>query len=1725
MWGGGGGGGRANGNAGNAAGGGGGGAYTKVVYGTVNVGDRITFTIGAGGAGGATNNAPGAAGISSTCNLNGGATYTASAGTGGFAGMNGSASGAGGTGGTASAVGGLVTASFAGGNGAAGSASAYGGGGGSSAGNAATGVNATNGTGAVAPVNGGNGGNGGATGAGSAGIVPGGGGGGAYRTTTSFSGGNGATGRVIITYNSPFYTYCPFDATTVEPITLVNFAGINQSSSNALTSPDFENICVTGNVVQGNTYAITVKGNTDGNYTDHVTAYFDWNRDGDYADAGESYYLGTITNSTGLDAVTLTGSITVPAVAGLGATRMRIVKNFNSAPVNACTAVAFGQAEEYGLNVTAPTPCAGAPVGGTASVSPGTGPVSNTVTLNASGATFGGGITYQWQTSTDGGTTWTNIAGATSNPATTTTPAFFAQIKYRLITTCTNSGLTATSTVANYNPVYCTPTHDFGFVNITKIKFAGTLNDVTNTSTFNTARYQDFTGLTNKARQAQGEGVNVDITNSTRTMIKAWIDWNRDGVFQNTTELVYSTGGVHTLTTTFGFQIPATAVPGDYRIRIRVYNYLDDFFATQSIDDMAPCNLLDNGETEDYLFTVIAKCDAKVLSVTLGEGCTSGLVSIPVTFTSTPGTTQYKIYATETATTQLTATPNSTWNTPSISSSTTYWVAAYNGTCESYERVPIKAVVKPVPTISFTPSVATVCGDGAVLNVQATGNNETAYLINNTFNDGTLGSFTRSITGSPAASLSSMQWQNKTSVYVITNTTVWRPAISSGIDANKFLYATSDFENANITTDLTTGNLNSTAYTNLTLEFDLYYSHYYEDNSEPTKDYLNVMYSVDGGTNWSVLNSYVADVGIGTRMVKQVYSLPASCLNINNLRIRFRYHGEWVDGVAIDDVMLYGNKPLTTSFSWSPTTGNNLYTDAAGTTLYTGGSVPQIYVKPIEAQMIAGNPLTFTATATLSNGCSASGNIVVNIEKTKWVGSVSNDWHNPANWCSNKVPTSAAMIEINTVPAGYFYPIITSDAFCRNITIATGASVGINATGSLDVKYDFVNNGTFDNNGTIKFTGPSGVTQQFPGPGTITNMNFIEINNVNGVALNKSIEVKGGIDPKAGALNISSYDVTLKSSASHTAYFGTKPAAFNIYYGSGKFIAERYIGVNQKKWQLLATPVTGQTIQQSWMEGGVNSNGYGTIISGTTGTGGGFDYTSPNPAMKIYQPATDTYTEVGNPTTTNLMQLKGYYLYVRGNRTIAPTTPGSTTANLRSRGTLLVGDVTSVVIPATKMSSVGNPYASAIDFTAFRADNTSLENGFTVWDPYMGGLYGQGAYVALSAANSFVATSSYTPLFSYTNSTTNKYIQSGQAFFMNNPGSSSATVLFKETHKSTTSKLVNRGEEGPADRMFFRVKLHNSSDRVVDGNATVFSSAYSLAINTDDMKKIVNPGENFSIARKSNLLAVEARNKVTGKDTVYFDLKGLSVQQYTFKFGPENMQGLPFNAELVDTYLNKRTQVSLANDTTEISFNITADAASKNPGRFYVVFTPNKNVKVTPSVALSVIRNPHANRNELSWTTEFPDQVNHYLIERSDNGTDFQVINTNNEPAAFIRDIDNKGFENMVYYRVTAESKDGEVLKSNVVPITDAVAETLISINPNPVKGSTINVHFTVVEKGNYEVNVLNAIGQVIYKSNENILHQKEIKQLKLKSATKGTYILNVSGPDGKKYSLTFVIE
>lgn len=156
----------------------------------------------------------------------------------------------------------------------------------------------------------------------------------------------------------PFAPYCgPIDFPYVEPITNVTFAGINNTTDAESDEGHEIFLDQVAQVTPGETYPITVKGTTEGDYFNKIHVYVDWNQNGTF-DESEIYSIeNRLNNSTGVDDVSVTTNITVPADAVAGETRLRVKKEFvyNSNLTgnnNPCADTStFGQAEDYTVNV------------------------------------------------------------------------------------------------------------------------------------------------------------------------------------------------------------------------------------------------------------------------------------------------------------------------------------------------------------------------------------------------------------------------------------------------------------------------------------------------------------------------------------------------------------------------------------------------------------------------------------------------------------------------------------------------------------------------------------------------------------------------------------------------------------------------------------------------------------------------------------------------------------------------------------------------------------------------------------------------------------------------------------------------------------------------------------------------------------------------------------------------------------------------------------------------------------------------------------------------------------------------------------------------------------------------------------------------------------------------------------------------------------------------------
>jgi len=144
------------------------------------------------------------------------------------------------------------------------------------------------------------------------------------------------------TCNTQSYCQSAGSMTNYEFIENVNVAGINNTSGNNGGYADYT--AQTANVDAGTSYAIILTpGFLQGAYTENWKVWIDFNKDGDFTDSGEEI-LSQSSNTT------INSSISIPASAPSGSTRMRVTMNYSN-PVTSCGGFQYGEVEDYTVNI------------------------------------------------------------------------------------------------------------------------------------------------------------------------------------------------------------------------------------------------------------------------------------------------------------------------------------------------------------------------------------------------------------------------------------------------------------------------------------------------------------------------------------------------------------------------------------------------------------------------------------------------------------------------------------------------------------------------------------------------------------------------------------------------------------------------------------------------------------------------------------------------------------------------------------------------------------------------------------------------------------------------------------------------------------------------------------------------------------------------------------------------------------------------------------------------------------------------------------------------------------------------------------------------------------------------------------------------------------------------------------------------------------------------------
>lgn len=329
------------------------------------------------------------------------------------------------------------------------------------------------------------------------------------------------------------------------------------------------------------TYNFTITPTWTGTvYNEGYAIWIDYNKDGDFSDAGELVFSRAATNTS-----SITGSFTVPAGVE-GTTRLRVSMKYNAIP-GSCETFAYGEVEDYTINLGAAAADTQPPSQPTAFTASDVTETSVSLSWNASTDNVGVDVYEVLQGGSRIGTT-ANTSAQINGLSAGTTYNFAVRAKDEAGNTSDSASLSVTTTS---NIAYCDSKGNNS--SFEWIDFVG-LNNLSNTSG-NDSGYKDNTNLVaNLPYGSNTLQISAGFSGQSYTEFwRIWIDYNQNGVFESN-ELVVSGSSASAAILSASFNVPTTATPGPTRMRVSMkYN------AAQTA-----CETFAYGEVEDYTVNV-----------------------------------------------------------------------------------------------------------------------------------------------------------------------------------------------------------------------------------------------------------------------------------------------------------------------------------------------------------------------------------------------------------------------------------------------------------------------------------------------------------------------------------------------------------------------------------------------------------------------------------------------------------------------------------------------------------------------------------------------------------------------------------------------------------------------------------------------------------------------------------------------------------------------------------------------------------------------------------------------------------------------------------------------------------------------------------------------------------------------------------------------------------------
>jgi hypothetical protein len=848
--------------------------------------------------------------------------------------------------------------------------------------------------------------------------------------------------------------------------------------------------------------------------------------------------------------------------------------------------------------------------------------------------------------------------------------------------------------------------------------------------------------------------------------------------------------------------------------------------------------------------------------------------------------------------------------------------------------------------------------------------------------------------------------------------------------------------------------------------------------------------------------------------------------------------------VCVGDVAIFTGTPSgdNLAFKWQKNTNGGPWTDISTSpySISNGANSSTLTVSPTDIGMIDDSIRLYASTMLSSKEVCNTVSVPVPLKLNYvWKGTNTIDWKDASNWAAGKVPDDQCL-NVYILGNRNHQPTI-SDAVpgINNLLMMDQAKLTITNTGTLTVAGHITNTNpgsVIARFGTLNLNAPTTLATQVNqsiDPNTFQNNDLYNLNidkdgartvTLNGGTLD-TLKLYGTLSFTGGQGKnlISNGRLTLRSLASGTARVAdlTNNGTGNTNTVTGDVTVERYInigegaGLHTKAWDFLAPPTKGpQTILQGWMENKTTPAGYGTIVTGPIG---GADIGAGDPSVKVYDPQDGDVLEFLQwkqipSVTMPVYSPNGYMVFIRGDRSVTSAFADAKPTTLRTVGGLLMYEQ-KIPLSLKVFTSIGNPYASTIDMRkVIDANTNSINPFFYIWTAMVNGAYGYGNYITYSKVGDDFET---TP-----GGTKYNFIQSGQAFFVQNVGTTGTDLTFQEPMKDAVSNeyWMFRPQSPGTKVSRLRTNLYADNSKgtyLADGTLHEFSSDFNAGVDGKDGRKLTNGGENLAILKKGYKLIIERTINPTENDTLFFKLTGVSKQKYHFEFVAKDLARNNMQPYLVDKFLGKTIPKQME-DTTLINFKVDDEKGSSASDRFMIVFK----MAVVPPVTITTITATEKGKSaEVKWHVDNEKDMKQYEVERSFDGMNFskrETVNAENAGSSNYSWTDADLLPGYYYYRIRSVDNKGKILFTKEVRVLIGNGKPSITIYPNPIRNGIINIQMVNLPTGKYGIRLLNPLGQLVTaKQIEKTLPSSTEKITWNYNLSHGIYNLEITQPDG----------